>query len=59
MAKKKQPKPTKTRRLFLEVMSGVEAMREHREGSLTLRTHAVELTTLPAGVSLAARSPMD
>lgn len=27
------------RRLFDELMSGVKAMREHREGRLTLRTH--------------------
>ena len=29
------------RSLFRELMSGVEAMREHREGRLTLRTHEV------------------
>ncbi len=27
--------------LFTELMSGVEAMRQHREGEITLRTHAV------------------
>ena len=29
------------RSLFRELMSGVEAMRKHREGRLTLRTHEV------------------
>ena len=28
-------------------MSGVQAMRQHREGRLTLRTHEVELITVP------------
>lgn len=30
------------RRLFDELMSGVDAMRRHREGKITLRTHEVE-----------------
>lgn len=37
----------KERSLFRELMSGVEAMREHREGRLTLRTHQVEPIALP------------
>lgn len=32
----------KKRRLFDELMAGVESMREHREGKVTLRTHEVE-----------------
>jgi putative transcriptional regulator len=36
-----------TRSLFRELMSGVEAMREHREGRLTLRTHEVAPISLP------------
>jgi putative transcriptional regulator len=35
------------RSLFRELMSGVEAMREHREGRVTLRTHQVEPIALP------------
>jgi putative transcriptional regulator len=35
------------RSLFHELMSGVEAMREHREGNLTLRTHEVAPIALP------------
>jgi putative transcriptional regulator len=35
------------RSLFRELMSGVRAMREHREGRLTLRTHRVEPIALP------------
>jgi putative transcriptional regulator len=45
MAKTK--KRTTKRSLFRELMSGVEAMREHREGRLTLRTHQVEPIALP------------
>lgn len=33
--------------VFREFMSGVEAMRQHREGRLTLRTHRVEPIVLP------------
>ena len=48
MAKRpKRTKRGKRRRLFDELMSGVKAMREHREGRLTLRTHRVEPITLP------------
>ena len=39
------------RSLFRELMSGVEAMREHREGRLTLRTHQVEPIALEQGRS--------
>jgi len=35
------------RNLFRELMSGVEAMREHREGRLTLRTHEVAPLAVP------------
>lgn len=49
MAKsRKRTKATKKRSLFGELMSGVEAMREHREGRLTLRTHQVEPITVPS-----------
>ena len=43
------PKVKRARRrgLFRELMSGVSAMREHREGRLTLRTHRVEPIALP------------
>jgi putative transcriptional regulator len=32
---------TRTRALFSELMEGVEAMRKHREGKITLRSHDV------------------
>jgi putative transcriptional regulator len=35
------------RSLCHELVSGVEAMREHREGRLTLRTHEIAPTALP------------
>lgn len=38
----------KKRRLFSELMAGVAAMRAHREGRITLRTHNVEPVSLPA-----------
>jgi putative transcriptional regulator len=48
MAKRgKRAKGAKGRNLFDELMSGVKAMREHRAGRLTLRTHRVEPITLP------------
>jgi putative transcriptional regulator len=48
MAKtKKRTQATKKRSLFRELLSGVRAMREHREGRLTLRTHDVEPITVP------------
>ncbi len=43
----KRRKQTGKRSLFRELMSGVEAMRESRQGRLTLRTHRVEPITLP------------
>jgi putative transcriptional regulator len=48
MAKKKKRAGSTTKRsLFRELMSGVQAMREHREGRVTLRTHEVEPITVP------------
>lgn len=38
---------TEKRSLFRELMSGVQAMREHREGRLTLRTTEVAPITIP------------
>jgi putative transcriptional regulator len=52
---KNTPKDSKIERrsLFRELMSGVEAMREHREGRLTLRTHKVApITVLPMNPQL-------
>lgn len=43
----KRAKGRKKRSLFQELMSGVQEMREHREGRLTLRTHVVEPIKLP------------
>jgi len=49
MAKsRKRTKTSKKRNLFGELMSGVQAMRELREGRLTLRTHEVQPITVPA-----------
>lgn len=36
------------RRLFGELMDGVKAMKAHREGLLTLRSHTVEPLSVPA-----------
>jgi putative transcriptional regulator len=48
MAKKRMKGgATKKRSLFRERMSGVQAMREHREGRVTLRTHDVEPIAVP------------
>jgi len=33
---------SKKRKLFDELMEGVDAMRSHREGKITLRTHELE-----------------
>lgn len=44
----KRGKTAKKRSLFRELMSGVQAMRDHREGRLTLRTHQVEPIAVPA-----------
>ncbi|HXB56278.1 MAG TPA: helix-turn-helix domain-containing protein [Vicinamibacteria bacterium] len=43
----KTVKRARKRSLFRELISGVQAMREHREGRLTLRTHEVEPIALP------------
>ena len=42
----KQTKQTEGRSLFRELMSGVQAMREKREGRLTLRTTEVVPMTI-------------
>ena len=47
MATKKRVVARKKRSLFRELMSGVEAMREDRQGRITLRTRAVEPITVP------------
>jgi putative transcriptional regulator len=47
MAVKKRPVARKKRSLFRELMSGVDAMRDHREGRLTLKTRAVQPITVP------------
>jgi putative transcriptional regulator len=44
----KSKKPAAKRSLFRELMAGVDAMRVHREGRLTLRTHHVEPIAIPA-----------
>jgi putative transcriptional regulator len=44
---RKQHTKAKRRDIFGELMSGVAAMREHREGRLTLREHHVEPLRLP------------
>ena len=46
MARRKRPAAAR-RRLFSELMAGVKAMRQYREGCVTLRTHLVEPITLP------------
>ena len=43
----KAMKRTRRRSHFRELMSGVQAMREHHEGRLTLRTHQVQPIALP------------
>src|SRR5262245_48385964 len=35
------------RNIFDELMQGVAEMKRHREGKVTLRTHRVEVTSLP------------
>jgi putative transcriptional regulator len=37
----------KKRKLFDELMEGVEAMKKHREGKITLRTYTFEIQPLP------------
>src|SRR5258708_16260361 len=36
------------RKVFVELIGGVEAMKKHREGKLTLRSYKEEVTPLPA-----------
>jgi putative transcriptional regulator len=36
------------RKIFEELMEGVDAMKKHRGGKLTLRSYKVEVTPLPA-----------
>lgn len=43
----KRPRTRKQRSLIRELLSGVRAMRQHREGRLTLQTHRVEPITVP------------
>jgi len=44
---------TRKRKLFDEMMEGVEAMQERREGKITLRSHDVEdLPPLEVGAGL-------
>jgi len=38
---------TKKRDIFGELMEGVAAMKAHREGAITLRSHKVEVSPLP------------
>ena len=45
--RKKTASRSRKRHLFRELMSSVEAMRGHREGRITLRTHSVEPLALP------------
>ena len=47
MATKRKKATGGRRDLFSELIEGVEAMRESREGRLTLRTHRVEPLALP------------
>lgn len=44
---RERAKVAKARSLFRELMAGVESMRDHREGRLTLRTHEVEPIMVP------------
>lgn len=39
---------SKKRNVFGEVMAGVQAMRAHREGRITLRSHTVPALSLPS-----------
>lgn len=44
----KRRRVTKKRNLFAELMEGVDAMRRHREGKITLRSHQVRERPPPA-----------
>lgn len=46
----------KKRELFSELMEGVDAMRAHREGRITLRTHNVEPVALPTVTATTIRA---
>lgn len=37
----------KERDIFGEIMEGIDSMRRHREGTITLRTHEIEEKPLP------------
>lgn len=43
----KRPQNTKKRSLLTELMSGVAAMRDHREGRITLKTREVRPIAVP------------
>lgn len=45
--KKAKAPEGKKRNIFQELMEGIEAMRLHREGKITLRTHKIEPPPLP------------
>ena len=38
---------SRKRDIFGEIMEGIESMREHREGKITLRTHVIEDRPIP------------
>jgi putative transcriptional regulator len=42
-----KPRTSSRRSLFRELMSGMDAMRKHREGRVTLRSHRVEPISIP------------
>jgi hypothetical protein len=44
------------RRIFAELIEGVEAMKQHREGKLTQRSYRMEATPLPAVNALKTRA---
>ncbi len=48
MAERTRPRRVAKRRLFQELTSGVQAIRAHREGRITLRSHHVERIAVPA-----------
>jgi len=43
------------RKILTELIEGVEAMKDHREGELTLRSYRVELTPFPTVASSRVR----
>jgi putative transcriptional regulator len=47
MPQNKKSRVGTKRQLFQDLMSGVKAMRAHREGKVTLRTHHVEPIAVP------------